>query len=125
MRGVWVGAAGFVGAVARYHVEGLVSRRAGGAFPWGTLAVNLTGCLLLGALFTLFTARFVNHADLRIALTVGFVGSYTTFSTFALETVRLGQEGDVALAFAYVAASVVTGVVAVWTGMALARVLWA
>ncbi len=121
MRTLWVGTAGFAGAVARYGLDGLVGRHARGAFPWATLAVNLSGSFLLGLLFALFTERWVVDGDLRVALTVGFVGSYTTFSTFALETLRLGQDGRPALAVANVVVSVVAGLLAVWAGMAVAR----
>jgi CrcB protein len=80
---LWIGVAGFAGAVARYHVEGLVSRLTKGAFPWGTLVVNLTGCFLLGLIATVLTGRFLPHPALRSAVTIGFIGAYTTFSTFA------------------------------------------
>ncbi len=75
MRTLWVGVAGFAGAVARYHVDGFTSRRLSGAFPWGTLVVNISGCFLLGLLATLLTQRVLPHPDLRAALTIGFVGT--------------------------------------------------
>jgi len=114
--------AGFLGAVSRYHVEGWVSRHTRSDFPIGTLAVNVSGCLLLGFLITLFAERLVPSPHLRAALTIGFLGAYTTFSTFAYETLRLGENGAPARAFLYVVASVGLGVLAAWTGSALGRV---
>lgn len=75
MRTIWIGVAGFAGAVSRYRLEGWVARRTGGAFPWGTLAVNLSGCFLVGLLVTLLTERLLPHPDLRAAITIGFVGA--------------------------------------------------
>lgn len=123
MRSIWIGAAGFVGAVSRYHVEGLVSRWSNGAFPWGTLVVNLSGCFLLGLLVTLLTERLLPHPEVRAALTIGFLGAYTTFSTFAYETLRLGEDGALWLALGNVAVSVVAGVAAAWLGIVLGRAL--
>ena len=119
----WIGAAGFFGAIARYGIEGLVSRRTGGQFPWGTLVVNVSGCFVLGLLFTLFTERFLPHPNLRAALTVGFLGAYTTFSTFSLETVRLLEDGAVWLAGANAAASLALGIAFVSLGIFLGRAL--
>lgn len=123
MRTLWIGAAGFVGAVSRYAVEGLVSERTRGAFPWGTFVVNVSGCFILGFLFTLLTERFLPHPTLRSALTIGFVGAYTTFSTFAFETMRLGEDGAVLLAAMNIAASVAAGIAAVYLGSALGRAI--
>ncbi len=121
MRTIWIGAAGFAGAVARYAVDGWVSRRTTGPFPWGTLVVNATGCFLLGLLFTLFTDRFLPHPALRAALTIGFVGAYTTFSTFSLETVRLVEDGALMYAAGNVVGSLVLGLAAVYAGIFAGR----
>jgi len=121
VRSLWVGVAGFFGAIARYQLDSLISRHARGAFPWGTLVVNLTGCFLLGVLFTVSSERLDADPSLRPALTVGFVGAYTTFSTFSLQAVRLTEDGDVGLAIGYVAASVAIGLLAAWAGMAAGR----
>jgi CrcB protein len=123
VRSLWVGVAGFFGAIARYQLDSLISRHARGAFPWGTLVVNLTGCFLLGVLFTVSSGRFDANPALRTALTVGFVGAYTTFSTFSLQAVRLTEDGAVGLALAYVAGSVGMGLLAAWAGMGAGRVL--
>ena len=123
MRTIWIGVAGFAGAVSRYAVEGWVSSRTRGAFPWATLVVNVSGCFVLGLVFTLLTERFLPHPTLRSALTIGFVGAYTTFSTFAFETMRLGEDGAVLLAVINVGTSVGAGIAAVYLGTALGRAL--
>ncbi|MDA8379796.1 MAG: fluoride efflux transporter CrcB [Actinomycetota bacterium] len=121
MRVVWVGVGGFFGSAARYWVGGLVNRVAGGAYPWGTLVINVSGCFVLGLLMTALTERFLPHPNLRTALTVGFIGAYTTFSTFAFESVKLGQDGAFGLAVVNVVASVVVGLGAAWLGIAVGR----
>jgi len=123
MRGVWVGVAGFFGAVSRYWLDGVVSRLTGGGFPWGTLVVNLSGCFLVGLLTTVLTERLLPHPTVRIAVTVGFVGAYTTFSTFAYESLRQLQDGALGLAAANVAGSVVLGLLAAWVGVVAGRAL--
>lgn len=123
MRAVWVGVAGFFGAVARYWLDGWVSRLVGGGFPWGTLAVNVSGCFLVGLLTTLLTERLLPHPTVRIAVTVGFVGAYSTFSTFAYESLRQIQDGALGLALVNVLTSVVIGVAAAWIGVVLGRAL--
>ncbi|HLH29179.1 MAG TPA: fluoride efflux transporter CrcB [Acidimicrobiales bacterium] len=121
MRVVWVGVGGFFGAVSRYWVDGWVSRLTGGGFPWGTFVVNMTGCFVVGVLTTVLTERLLPHPTLRIALTVGFVGAYTTFSTFAYESLRQLQDGALGMALANVGASVVLGVAAAWLGVVVGR----
>jgi len=123
VRAVWIGVAGFAGAVSRYSVEGWVSQRTRGAFPWGTLVINVSGCFVLGFLFTLLTDRFLPHPTVRSALTIGFLGAYTTFSTFAFETMRLAEDGARLLAATNVVAGVVAGLAAVYAGVWLGRTL--
>jgi CrcB protein len=91
--------------------------------PLGDLRRDVSGCFVLGLLFTLLTERFLPHPTLRSALTIGFVGAYTTFSTFAFETMRLGEDGAVLLAAINVGASVAAGIAAVYLGTALGRAL--
>jgi fluoride exporter len=123
MRAVWIGVAGFFGAVSRYWLDGWVSRLVGGGFPWGTFAVNMSGCFMIGLLMTVLTERLLPHPTVRIAITVGFLGAYTTFSTFAYESLRQIQDGAIGLAAANVLGSVVIGVTAAWLGVAAGRAL--
>ena len=118
---LWIALAGALGAVARYGASEWIGERTGGSFPWGTLAVNVSGSFALGLGFTLMAERF-SPTPSRLALTVGFLGAYTTFSTFAFETQRLAEDGAMGLAAANVAASVVASLAAVWAGTAVARV---
>jgi fluoride exporter len=115
--------AGAFGALARYGLEGLVSRRAPGAFPWGTFIVNVTGSFVLGLLFTLLTERMSVDPWLRSSLTIGFLGAYTTFSTLSLESYRLLSDGAVGLAFANMVGSMVAGLGAVYLGVVTGRLL--
>ncbi len=104
-----------LGALGRWAVaEALPSSPTG--WPWATLFVNLTGCLLLGVLFAVLVARFPDAAWPRPLLAVGVLGGYTTFSAFAVEVVRLAESGAVLPAGAYVVVSVVGGVAAVTAG---------
>ncbi|MGH9015938.1 MAG: fluoride efflux transporter CrcB [Acidimicrobiia bacterium] len=123
MRSLWIAVAGSAGALSRYQLEGFISRHTRGAFPWGTLVVNASGCFVLGLLFTLLTERFLPHPYLRSALTIGFLGAYTTFSTFAFETVRLAEDGARGLALLNVVVSVAVGVAAAWFGIVAGRTL--
>ena len=122
MRTMWIGAAGFLGAITRYRVDRWITYRMKGSFPWGTLLVNLTGCFLVGVLISIVAERVAVHSDLRAALTVGFVGAYTTFSTFAYQTLTLSENGNIDLAVLYVLGSRLPGVVAVWLGTLIGRV---
>ena len=110
---------GAVGSVTRYGV-GTLFDRGEGAFPAGTLIVNVAGCLLLGFLVRYFTPASMS-AELRAGLTIGFCGGFTTFSTFSLETIRLTESGNWQRAALYVLASVVLSLAALMAGMAAAR----
>jgi CrcB protein len=121
---VAVGVAGLLGAVARYSIEGFVSERAGGAFPWGTLVVNVSGSFVLGFLFAaVIEGRALAPGWLRTGLTVGLVGAYTTFSTFTLETVRLLEERSYLMAAVNAQGTLFVGLVAVYTGIVVGRVV--
>ena len=111
-----------IGAPARYLVDGWVQDRTGGAFPWGTFAVNVSGCLALG----LLTGLGLHHdldGTTRTVVGTGGLGAYTTFSTFTFETVRLAEEGSVDLAFRNAAASLLVGLAAASAGLAVIAVL--
>jgi CrcB protein len=120
---VGIAVAGALGALARYGLEGVVSRRSPGAFPWGTFVVNVTGAFVLGFLFTLMTERLETAPWLRSTMTIGFLGAYTTFSTLAFESYRLGEDGAWALAAANVLGSMAAGLVAVYLGIVAGRAL--
>jgi len=120
---ILIGAGGFVGAVARYLVDGGVVLSAGSSFPWGTLVVNVSGSFLVGFLFALLTERAALPAELRGPLMIGFLGSYTTFSTLALESWRLVEEGAWLQAGFNLGGSVLLGMAAVLAGVALGRLL--
>lgn len=117
---IWVGVAGFFGSIARYAVAGAVSR-VDEAFPWGTFVVNITGSFALGFLVAALSHRFVVHADLRIAITVGFLGAYTTFSTLTFETFEFAEIQAWSWAAINVVASLVAGLGAVWLGTLAGR----
>jgi fluoride exporter len=120
---VEIAAGGAAGAVARYLVDGWVSDRTGGGFPLGTLVVNLSGAFLLGLLATLAMERAVLPAAIRPPVMIGFLGAYTTFSTWMLESWRLAEQGAWLGAFANIGGSVVLGIVAMGAGIVVGRAL--
>ena len=112
---------GASGAVMRWLMASGIQRMAGGAFPWGTFAVNAIGSFLLGFLFVWLIERSSVSELVRLALTVGFLGAFTTFSTYSLESIRLLQEGALALALGNVLGQVVVCLTLTWLGIQLAR----
>jgi len=118
-----IAAGGALGAVMRWYIAGFIQRLSGSAFPWGTLAVNIVGSFLLGFLFVWMLERVTVGELLRLAVTVGFLGAFTTFSTFSVETARLLQEGAFTMALGNVLAQVLICVTLAWLGMQLARTL--
>jgi fluoride exporter len=120
---VAIGIAGALGALARYGLGGLIVSRSARAFPWETFVVNVSGSFVLGFAFTLMTEQLTTGAWLRTAVTVGFVGAYTTFSTLAYETYRLVEDGALALAAANIFGSAAAGLVAVYLGVVAGRAL--
>jgi CrcB protein len=117
---IYVGVAGFFGSIARYAVSGAVSR-VDESFPWGTFAVNITGSFALGFLVAAFADRYVVHPDIRVAVTVGFLGAYTTFSTLSLETFEFVETQAWGWAAVNVIASLIVGLAAVWLGTLAGR----
>ena len=122
MARVYVALGGAAGAVARYGVRGWVYQRFSDSFPWGTLAVNVLGSLLLGLALAWFEGSMLSP-ELKRALTVGFLGAFTTFSTFAYESVAMVQDGDWVRAGGYAFGSLLLGMAAVLAGLALATTL--
>jgi fluoride exporter len=120
---LWIGIGGFAGAVARYWLSSWVQNATKTTlFPYGTLTVNLLGCLLIGFLFSLPTLHRTLDAELRLLLITGFLGAFTTFSTFGNETLRLLQAEQTTYAFLYIALSLLLGIGAVRLGQLLAQV---
>ena len=119
-----IGLFGAFGAVSRYAVGVTVFRWLGEGFAYGTLVVNVLGCFLLALLAHLGTTTDLVSPELRLVLGVGFLGAFTTFSTFGYETLTYLEDGDWVLAAANVVANLVFGLVAVWAGLTLARYVY-
>jgi fluoride exporter len=125
-RGVWVkltliALAGAVGTLARFWLQGFVQRLTGGGFPWGTFAVNVLGCFLFGVVWSMAEERLVISGETRLIILTGFMGAFTTFSTFAFETGEQLRESQWLYAAGNVGGQVVLGVLALFLGMALGR----
>jgi len=118
-----VAVAGAVGTLLRYILGGWLARATGGVFPWETLIINVTGCLAIGALIAALDKGALVPPALRMALLVGLLGGYTTFSSFALETLKLLQDAQWRSALGYVVLTNASGLVAVWVGYGSARFL--
>ena len=114
-----IGIAGAIGVLTRHAVQQLVPRH--GGVPWGTLLVNASGAFILGFLFTMIVRRFEVAMWIQEALLVGFLGGYTTFSAFSLETFLMIEHGRILLAVGYGLVRVIGGVAAVFAGIHLAR----
>lgn len=118
-----IGIAGAAGAVSRYGVGLWAHRQWGDHFAFGTLLVNILGCLLLGLVLELESQTELVTQPARLFLAVGFLGAFTTFSTFGFETLKFLQNGTPHLAALNVGANLVLGMVAVWLGWGLARIV--
>jgi CrcB protein len=114
---------GFAGAIARYWLGGFVTQRLGLRFPYGTFMINISGCFLIGLLMHLLTERAALNINWLYVVVIGFIGAYTTFSTFEYETFRAIQEGQALMAVLYVVSSVAVGLMSVWAGLMLGKVI--
>ena len=114
---------GLVGTASRYSLAGVISQKYGPGFPWGTMAVNVTGCFVIGFLDVLFEDKFLLSPNYRILLMTGFCGAYTTFSTLMLETSNLLKENEFLYAFGNVALSFGIGFVAFKLGAVIAKLI--
>jgi len=115
-----VAVGGFIGALGRYEL-GLAWPTAAGHFPWATFTINVSGAFLLGVVLTLLLERVGATRYIRPFFCVGVLGAWTTMSTFAVEDDLLIKDGHVATAIAYVVATLVVGLAAMWVGVAVAR----
>ena len=117
-----IGLGGFLGAIARYTLGGLVHHfLPNGTFPYGTVAVNLIGCLIISFLSGLVEFRQLFTPELRLFLLIGLLGGFTTFSTFSFETIALIQDSEIFRAIINVLIHVIGGLIAVWFGYNLVR----
>lgn len=118
---IWIAAAGGLGSLSRYGLAGLVHRFAGPGFPWGTFVVNALGCLLFGAVWGLVETRAPFGPTVRAMVLTGFMGAFTTFSTFIFESAELMRGGQHAAAFLNIAGQNLTGLACLFLGLALAH----
>ncbi|MBP2487636.1 fluoride efflux transporter CrcB [Rhizobium leguminosarum] len=114
---------GAIGSVLRYYVGQWTLRLMGPAFPWGTLAVNVVGCFVIGVFAELIARKFNASAELRLLLITGFLGGFTTFSAFSLDAISLFERGEAVAGGIYIAASVGLSMAAVIAGLAVMRAL--
>jgi len=118
-----IGIGGFVGAVARYGIALWIGQRWGRSFPFGTFIINVSGSFLIGLLMTLMAERFTENPQWRLLLVVGFLGAYTTFSTFEYETGALLKDGEWLFAMLNIILSVVVGFIALKLGEVIAKTI--
>ncbi|HEY1896867.1 MAG TPA: fluoride efflux transporter CrcB [Terracidiphilus sp.] len=120
---VLIALGGGLGSMVRYWVGSTIGSRLGVRFPYGTLAINMTACVIIGFALTWFSQRAEVNPAWRYLFAVGFIGAYSTFSTYEWETLSTLRSGAFALASLYAAGSMVFGLAAVWCGAALAEAL--
>ena len=115
---------GAIGAAARYSVKVTTLKLFGHGFPWGTVIVNVTGSFIMGVLIAIMSHAWTTSQEMRVFLTTGILGGFTTFSAFSLDFVALYERKEYALAFAYAGGSVVLSLAAVFAGLYLARTVF-
>jgi fluoride exporter len=118
---LFIAVGGALGSIARFWVGSTVAGRMGTRFPYGTLVINLTACIILGFSLAFLDRRDVLNPAWRFLIPVGFVGAYSTFSTFEWETFANLQTGAFLIASSYVVLSIILGLAGVWCGVAIAR----
>lgn len=118
-----VGIGGFLGAIARFWIGDLIAARLGSRFPFATLLVNCSGCFAIGLAIAVLADRTHWNSVWRYLVPIGFIGAYTTFSTFEMETLGNLQEGRFGVAALNIIASITVGLVAVWLGMTAGNML--
>jgi CrcB protein len=120
---IFIAVAGLLGTLLRYWLSEFVARQYGETFPWGTMAVNLIGCLLTGVVFFLTERRFLVSPTIQMVVVIGLLGGFTTFSSYGLQTFELLRDGEIGLALLNVFTSNTLGLIMVWVGYLLAKVL--
>ena len=123
MKLILLASAGAIGTLARYLLGGLVQRLYGGSFPWGTFAVNMTGTFLFGLVWSLAEDRLIISGEARVVILVGFMGAFTTFSSLMFETGELMRDSQWALAFGNLAIQKITGILFLFIGFAIGRLI--
>lgn len=118
-----VGFGGFLGSVARFWIGSYITYRMGARFPYGTFVINISGSFLIGLIVTLLAERAHWSPNLLYLIPIGFIGAYTTFSTFVFEAFRSVRIGDHLMALLYVMLSVIIGFIAVWLGVFTGKTL--
>ena len=119
-----VAAGGALGSVGRYLVGVLAIRLWGPQFPWGTFVVNVAGSLMIGLLVEAVARALNQSAEMRMFMVTGFLGGFTTFSSFSLDAMTMIERGDVLHAVAYIAASLLLALIAVFAGLAIGRMVF-
>ncbi|MCU1266127.1 MAG: CrcB-like protein [Acidobacteria bacterium] len=122
-KAILIGLAGLIGTLGRYALSGIIARRFGETFPTGTLVVNIVGCFLAGFLFYLMQERFLINETMRAMVMIGLLGGFTTFSSFGLQTFTLLKDGEIWFAAVNIVGSNLLGLLLVWAGYSLARVI--
>jgi len=118
-----VGLGGFLGSIARFWLGSYITYRMGARFPYGTFVINISGSFLIGLIVTLLGEHVHWSPNLLYFIPIGFIGAYTTFSTFELEAFRSIGRGDILLSLLYVVSSVVVGFLAVWLGVVTGKII--
>ena len=122
---LWVALGGAIGSAARYSVNVACGRFCGTAFPWGTLAVNISGSFLIGVLISAMALRFNPTQEMRTFLTTGILGGFTTFSAFSMDFAALAERGETTTALAYMTLTVAASFAAIFAGLWLTRTVLA
>ncbi|MBI5642101.1 MAG: CrcB family protein [Deltaproteobacteria bacterium] len=123
MKILWMALAGVGGTLLRYWLSAAVQRISGGVFPWGTFAVNMIGCLFFGFIWSMAEERLMITGETRAIVLVGFMGAFTTFSSFIFETNQLLRDSQWALAFGNIALQNISGIIFLMIGLAVGRLL--
>ena len=123
MKLVWIAVAGALGTLARYWLGGKVQRITGGSFPWGTMVINVSGCFVFGVFWALAVERFYISGETRIIVLLGFMGAFTTFSSFIFETMELLKDSQWLMAGINMVGQNLLGLIGLFVGWTLGRMV--